>query len=522
LPSAGASRRLDAGGVASDGVIPVAHTAGIKPAARYTHLHIALMASSDPHRASFLLMRPLEIILLLANVPLLVGCLSARALPGWWRILPVAAFLVMVLHLWVEGARWHMAPGYLVTVGLLASCCGPRRRQPGRWSALAAIGLLLGAAAVGTLLPVFDLPKPTGPYPIGTVTWHLVDAARQETQSPQPGGPRELMIQVWYPAESAGPGQAYRTRAETDLKRAHLALVKTHAATGVPVARTEARYPVVLFSPAWMGRRNQNTVQAEELASHGFVVAGIDHPYDTELTFFPDGRTAWTTVGDFLDFRSDAALQASIQATEARLQIRVADVRFVLDELERRNQSDPEQLLTGRLDTSRVGIFGHSFGGAVAAEVCLLDPRFRAGIDFDGYFFGKSLTQPIDKPFMLVSNAFPDATMAGLKASNTPAYRELAFTAHNEACIRAALSGCRGYAVRIDGVLHMHFCDSAPYSPIRRWTHAGRIAPERAMEIINAYVLSFFQANLNNRQDALLDAPSSPYPEAAVERFPNK
>ena len=350
-----------------------------------------------------------------------------------------------------------MAPGYLVTAGLLAACCRPHRIQPGRWSALLAIGLLLGAAAVGTVLPVFELPKPTGPYPIGTVTWHLIDAARPETQSNRPGEPRELMIQIWYPAEFAGPGQAYRTRAETDLKKAHLALVKTHAATGVPVAAAQARYPVVLFSPAWMGRRNQNTVQEEELASHGFVVVGIDHPYDTELTVFPDGRTAWTTVGDILDFSSDDALQASIQTTETRLRIRVADVRFVLDELERRDQSDPQHLLTGRLDTSRAGIFGHSFGGAVAAEVCLLDPRFQAGIDFDGYFFGKSLTQPIGKPFMLVTNAFLDTTPAALEASSGPAHRELAFLVHNEECICAALSGCRGYVLRVDGLVAHEF-----------------------------------------------------------------
>ena len=68
----------------------------------------------------------------------------------------------------------------------------------------------------------------------------------------------------------------------------------------------------------------------------------------------------------------------------------------------------------------------------------------------------------------------------------------------------------------------MNFCDSPLYSPIRRLTHAGRIPPERAMEIINAYVLSFFQANLNDREETLLDAPSSPYPEAAMERFPKK
>jgi len=63
------------------------------------------------------------------------------------------------------------------------------------------------------------------------------------------------MIQVWYPAERSGPGQAYRTRAETDLKKQHLSLVTTHAAPGVPVATARASYPLVIFSPSWTGRR---------------------------------------------------------------------------------------------------------------------------------------------------------------------------------------------------------------------------------------------------------------------------
>src|SRR5262249_43974891 len=208
--------------------------------------------------------------------------------------------------------------------------------------------------------------------------------------------------QVWYPAEWAGPGRPYRTPAETEFKKRHLALVKTNAATGVPVASAQARYPVVIFSPAWTGRRNQNTVQAEELASHGFVVVGIDHPYGTDLTIFPDGRMARTTLGDFLDCATDETVQESVRTAEAQLRIRAADVCFVLDELERLDRSDLQDILTGRLDTSRVGIFGHSFGGAVAAEVCLIDARFQAGINLDGLIFGEPTRQRIGKPFLFL------------------------------------------------------------------------------------------------------------------------
>lgn len=392
--------------------------------------------------------------------------------------------------------------------------------QPGHWIALVGIGVLLAAVTLRILLPVFTLPQPTGPYPIGTVAWHLVDAARHETQGMRTGGHRELMVQIWYPAERAGPGQAYRTRAETDWKKRHLARVRTHAATAAPVAGARARYPVVLFTPSWTGRRNQNTVQAEELASHGFVVVGIDHPYGSDLTIFPDGRIIRTVLGKFLDCMSAETLQESVRAAEAQLGIRTADVRFVLDELERLDPSGPRHLLAGRLDTSRVGIFGHSFGGAVAAEVCLLDPRFRAGINLDGFIFGNATTHPIDKPFLVLSDDTPIPTPEEVQACRGPGRRHAAFIAQNAQAIQYFLSQRPGCWLTVRGTAHMNFCDSPLYSPVKRWTRAGPIRTERAMEIINTYVVAFFQTNVEGNDARPVGALSSRFPEVAAVETP--
>jgi len=430
----------------------------------------------------------------------------------------------MVFQIAVEGARWPLGPAYLATVYLFLACVWPRASlpAPARWTAACGIVLLAAAVAMGTVLPVFQLPEPTGAFPIGTVTLHLIDDAREETQSGRPGERRELMVQLWYPAERSGPGQAYRTRAETSFVKEHLALVRTHAATGLPVAMAQPRYPVVFFSPAWTGSRSQNTVQVEELASHGFVVVGIDHPYSTALTVFPDGRTAKTMLGEWMDFSTEERFQECLRTAEAQVRIRAGDVRFVLDEIECLNRSDPQGLLTGRMDTSRVGIFGHSFGGAVAAEVCATDPRFKVGIDLDGAFFGTPKTKSIDKPFMVFSEGNPVPTPAQLEASTGRVHRELAFNAEDHRCIRQRLSESGGYILTIHGMSHMNFCDSPLYSPVRRLTHSGPIRPERGMEIVNAYMVAFFQANLNGSRETLLDAPSSAYPEVQYERFPGK
>lgn len=465
-------------------------------------------------------MRPLEITLLVVNVPLLLWCMSGRALPLWGRGLSLVALLVTLAHLLVEGARWHLIPAYAVTVGLVAASCWPHAIALGRVAGAMGILLLIGSGIVATVLPVFTLPQPTGEYPIGTAILHLIDTARTETLGDGAGRPRELMIQVWYPAAHAGPPRVYRPHDETELKKRHLSLVRTHSALGVPIAEAHAQYPVVIFAPSWTGRRDQNTVQVEELASHGFVVVGIDHPYSTALTVFPDGRRVETVLGDWMDFSTEESFQRCVHTSEAQLQIRAADVRFVLGELERLNVADPQGLLTSRLDLTRLGIFGHSFGGAVSAEMCATDLRFKAGVNLDGTFFGAPKTKPLGRPFMVFAEDAPVPTEEQIAASTGRLRRELIFNFEDDRCIRQRLAESGGYIVTLRGAAHMDFCDSPFYSPIRRLTHCGPIAPRRGMEIINACVVAFFQTQLHGAGESLVERTSSRFPEALVERFP--
>ena len=462
-------------------------------------------------------MRPIEIAYLLMNVPLLGWCLLNKTTPTWTRIVPAATLIFLAADVALAGARWSMAPAFVTTVWLFIAFTWPRSVEPGLRSGIAMASMLLTAAALTTVLPVFDLPELTGSFLVGTVTKHLIDSKRQETQGDHPGGPRELMIQIWYPTQQAGSGQAYRQRDELTLLKQHLALVQTHAASSVSVAALPARLPVLLFAPSWTGSRNQNTVQAEELASHGFVVVGIDHPFSTALTVFPDGRKAESTLGEFLDCSSDEAVTNCIRAANGQLALRTADVRFVLDELERLDGLDPQGLFAGRFDFSRVGVFGHSFGGAVAAEVCRVDPRFKAGINYDGLVFGDVLEQGVGKPFLFFMDGTPVPTDAGLSATKGPWLRELVLVAENVEWLRYAHPDARGYWASVKGASHMSFCDSPLYSPIKRLTHAGAIDAHRVLEITNAYTLAFFDRYLNAKESRLLDGSSAQYPEVEIE-----
>lgn len=464
-------------------------------------------------------MRPLEITYLLLNVPLLGWCLLNMPIPGWGRFVPAITLMFMTADILIDGARWTMAPAFAVTLWLFLTCTWPRFAQPSRWTGLAMIGLMVGTVSMAVLLPVFELPKPTGSYLVGTVTRHLIDSGRLETRGNSAGGPRELMIQIWYPTQQHGPRQAYRKHSEVSLVKQHLAFVQTHAGVGVPLPPGRERFPLILFAPSWTGRRSQNTVQAEELATHGFVVVGIDHPYSSDLTIFPDGRKARTTLGEFLDCQSDEAFAAGFRAANEELHTRTDDARFVLDQVERFDRDDPERLLAGRIDFSRVGIFGHSFGGAVAAELCRTDVRCKAGIDYDGLLFGDVVEEGVGKPFLFLMDGTPVPTRAELDHYTGRARRELDFVVNNVGKIRTAPSNAKGFWASIRGTRHMDFCDSPLYTPVKQLSHAGPIDSRRSMEIINAYTVAFFDAYLNGKNSDLFAAQTPEYPEVKVENL---
>jgi dienelactone hydrolase len=465
-------------------------------------------------------MRPLEMALLFANIPMLGMCMATKRSPIWGRAAATLVVALAAIEVLVDGQRWQMYPAYLAVAWVVltfALTSLPIRRF---WTGLTTIGCLMTSAALCFALPVFELPTPTGPFPIGSVKRHLVDSRRQELQNARPGALRELMIQIWYPAKAhSGRGQPYCSSAEMPLKKKQFSLVRTHAATGVPFARTPGKCPVLIFTPSWTGGRVQNTFQAEELASHGFVVVGIDHPYGTHRTLFPDGRVIKSTLGDWLDFTSESNFQATLRSANEQMRVRTADARFALDTLERWDLCDPSGLFTGRLDTARVGIWGHSFGGAVAAEVCRLDRRFQAGVDMDGCLFGYSALDGVEQPLLVMSSDMSPPTPYELASSTGSRHRYLAFLDQDERNIRRSLNKYGGYFLSIQGTNHLNYCDSPLYSPFKGLIGAGSIDVGRSMRIINDYTLAFFRQYLNGRPALLFRSSAPQYPEVRLEMW---
>src|SRR5580658_2433793 len=153
--------------------------------------------------------------------------------------------------------------------------------------------------------------------------------------------------------------------------------------------RASARPPPVVLSPGFTNPRAVLTALAEDLASHGYVVAGIDHTYESRATAFPDGRV--TTC---------LALEAPRRDRQEKVAAgRAADVCFVLDELTGAHPACPG---AGLIDPSRMAMAGHSAGGAAAIAAMLADSRIRAGIDMDGSTAAPIPAEGLARPFLFL------------------------------------------------------------------------------------------------------------------------
>lgn len=236
------------------------------------------------------------------------------------------------------------------------------------------------------------LPAPTGPFPVGWDALHLVDQDRPDPWVPP--APRELMVSMWYPAAVARGARVPYASAEesrlllalhgvTDAPEDALTRVRTHTRAVAPPSRLPHRRPLVVLSPGFTLPRWTLTALAEDLASRGYVVAGVDHTYEAAAVTFPDGRVAECELcARDLD-------GPEVAASRAR------DISFVLDRLLGHQRYGP------MIDADRIAAAGHSMGGAAAATTMLADDRVHAGANLDGSF-QPALDQDLARPFLML------------------------------------------------------------------------------------------------------------------------
>ena len=349
-------------------------------------------------------MRPFE-WLIVATSLLAIACFLQPRPPSSTLWLGVAAALLLLLHAWLEGLHWQMAPAYLAVL-LTLFVTTTRLTSP---MLRLSCGIMAGAMVAASLvlswvLPMFKLPAPTGRYPVGTRTLYLTDPNRVEMHEGARPGNREVVAQLWYPAATAKWQKAvYRRWKETSRRSTYHAVLKTHSLQDAPMAA--GRFPVIVHNPAWWSFRNRSTCLTQDLASNGFVVVALSHPYNSSMVELADGSVANPDYSFDLGFSLARyiPMQERFAMADWEVAIQTADCRFVLDELEKLDRT-PGHPLESRLRMDRVGAYGHSFGGAVSVELAREDSRVRAALELDGVLHGAAFSHGLDKPVLLIDS----------------------------------------------------------------------------------------------------------------------
>ncbi|MED1739331.1 dienelactone hydrolase family protein [Bacillus swezeyi] len=481
-------------------------------------------------------MRTFEILLTLLSFIMLFQQKMPRKLAA---AIGFASMGVLAGQLFFEGYRWQMFFVYLISAALAFTAIFGKRLQIRMWKPLKyglyvlTFAMLAISAFLSVYLPVFDLPKPDGAYSVGTKTFHLVDRDREETLTKDPHDKRELMVQVWYPAQHTNDQKQsplfpddqntfhrYIGAFAAEFNLPAFALdywryIKTNSYENAEISPTEDRYPVVVISHGFGTSRLLHASQAENLASHGFIAVAIDHTYSTMATAFPDGRVTGLTTEQYMNGVSENSRKLGNIWTQ--------DAGFVINQLEKLNDGD----FKGKLDMNNIGMMGHSFGGATAFNAAYTNQKIKAGINMDGSLYDVDGKQAISKPFLFMESSdflkIRDKAMSGNisdeEIKNSGLTKE-EFNNMIEERKKEYKIIDQASMVYIKGAAHYNFTDFQLYSKLlQQIGMTGKIDGERGADIVNQYVVDFFNKHLKGTGDDLISKPNPAYPEV---KFPKE
>lgn len=455
--------------------------------------------------------------MLIPDLVLLAAVLTLAAwriiAPDWRPRLRIAAvglaFLLAAIQWALCGFTWQDLPAYL----LVALSALPPIRARALWRWIGRLGFTgIAAACVGLwIMPaVPTLPQPDGRYPVGTEIYRWTDASRDEPHTADPHDHRSVIAQVWYPAVRGGAcGDGARVAYIDGIGRLPAKVsgmpsfllrrygqIDTHAEPHAPIAGSDGPFPVVIFSPGYGAPRAAYTGLVTQLASRGFVVFAVDHPYEAAVTELPDGEVVGTR--EIILPGEPNRIPYMIREQERR----AADIRFVIDQLARPDVLSP-RLRAGHIDASKVAVIGHSFGGAAAIAAMSEDSRVVAAVNIDGTPYGELPDRKLSQPFLLLQSDYAETHHGDFFVDGNG--RLLAHTT------------ARGFHYEIKRTNHFSFTDAGFYfAPPGRWLLAkamgGERGPAETQRVTADMVAAFLSGPLRGTFSDLI-ATAARYPE---------
>lgn len=379
------------------------------------------------------------------------------------------------------------------------------------------ITIALAIALFCHLSPLFNpFPRPSGPYAVGSQSFSWLDQQRSTVNTHNTPQPRAVSIHLWYPTK--GHKELYPTTWYLSEKYAFfhrymsrytqvpawlmppLLAIKTYEHPNAKPFRSSTNgWPVIIFSPGLAMGKELYTSFAQELASQGFVVVGLDHQDDSFLTLAPNGRAVLLT-----DIFHNIDPTSSIEHKfDALVDKRKADIYFVLDRLKEFNTNQQHDFFNF-FDFSNLGVMGHSLGGRTAFELCLNDTQFKAGINLDGDIAleDKSKTNTTPILCMIGELGFKHAPRLAPKDITRFNITKEQMT-HYICSIRPRIehyceknhSTCS--CILIEGTTHNAFSDLALVKwPLSIPLRTQGVPGEQIIKIINFHAVRFFKKHL--------------------------
>ena len=340
------------------------------------------------------------------------------------------------------------------------------------------------------LVPFQDIPEPTGSFSVGTRIFNWEDSKREEWFTERAGDFRKIVVQVWYPTDEVSDDPApyldfAQQRVKPISKRIdlppfmikHIQNVNSNSYLNATLKSTIDSYPLVIFSHGLGGMRMQNTIQMEELASRGFIAIAMDHTFDANVTVFNDGSMA-----DFRsEFRGDVITDEFWDILLPQINTRVADVSFVLDQIQKFQSGNDD--FWNMIDLDRVGIMGHSFGGGTAIVASSKDKRFDACIALDGWLV------PIEQSIIKSGLTVPFLFMGQDQWKNPLNYDNL----------DTLIAASKGVAEKLilSGTKHFDFSDTPQFSSAsKKFGISGSMEMDKLRNLLNSRIISFFEEYL--------------------------
>ncbi|MFJ7950237.1 alpha/beta hydrolase family protein [Lysinibacillus sp. NPDC096418] len=398
-----------------------------------------------------------------------------KKMKNWIRIALFLAFVILTLSsVIVWSFRWGMLAILLFilavkgTVSLARNKTSTKKYKTSKivWKTIIMISVFVIAIAPAIVFPQHKSPKVTGKYEVSTATYTYIDKKRIEEFTDK-GDNRFVNVGFWYPKKA------------------------------------DEKHPLLVFSHGAYGIKASNTSTYKELASHGYVVVSIDHPYHSFYTASEDGTKALINSDTYLEFSNSNKKGIYTKGEvygliQKWMKLRRDDINFVIDTVVEKAKRD-DSTVYQHINTEEIGVFGHSMGGAASVWVGKERNDIDAVVNIDAPFFSELVYNSEmndfvarDEDFTIpLLNIYSDDVWEQLESNSTYVANKL----NNEHFKDA-------YTTHFKGAKHLSLTDLPLFSPIlANILQGGKADIDQyyCIEKENELILEFFDYTLKDK-----------------------